>query len=271
MILHRMASAIKNRDWSQIITEILIVVIGIFIGLQVDDWNTARQERAEGEEYLERLYQDLKFDAAHFEQLELDVGTKQYSLNIVEDIVNTGDLNWSGNITFSLIGENTVEVRQEANIDLFGAIEYSTVYGWSFPNVRTTTFVDLQNSGNLAIIDNNDLRYAISFYYEESLNAYTRTLARITGYASMAYKIIDGGARTSFGHTNQHDVTIYDQADFDPKVSASEFIDRAQDEDFQEFLHAEKNYSGFLAQMVKEQQARTQTLIDLIDKTRAQN
>tara|TARA_R110002096_G_C14643844_1_gene725776 strand:- start:1327 stop:2127 length:801 start_codon:yes stop_codon:yes gene_type:complete len=266
-----MASAIKNRNWSQIITEILIVVIGIFIGLQVDDWNSERKKKAEGEEYLERLYQDLKFDADHFAQIKLDVGTKQYSLKSVENIVNTGDLDWSGNITFSIIGENTVGARQEANIDLFGALEYSTVYGWSFPNVRTTTFVDLQNSGNLAIIDNNDLRYAISFYYEESLNAYTRILARSTGYAQMAYKIIDGGARTSFGHANQDDMTIYDQADFDLKVSATDFLDRAQEEVFQELLRAEKNYSGFLIQMIKEQQTRTQTLISQIDKARSQS
>ena len=48
MIISRLASAIRHQNWSQIITEILIVVIGIFIGLQVDDWNTSRQERAEG-------------------------------------------------------------------------------------------------------------------------------------------------------------------------------------------------------------------------------
>ena len=42
MILNRLAKGIKNQDWFVVVLEIFIVVIGIYIGLQVDDWNKAR-------------------------------------------------------------------------------------------------------------------------------------------------------------------------------------------------------------------------------------
>jgi len=43
MILQKLASAIRRQDWFQVTIEILIVVIGIFLGLQVTEWNETRQ------------------------------------------------------------------------------------------------------------------------------------------------------------------------------------------------------------------------------------
>jgi hypothetical protein len=45
MILRRIAHAVRKQDWSTIVVEILIVVIGILIGLQVDGWNERRETR----------------------------------------------------------------------------------------------------------------------------------------------------------------------------------------------------------------------------------
>ena len=42
MILQRITASLKKRDWETVVLEILIVVVGIFIGLQVDDWNRSR-------------------------------------------------------------------------------------------------------------------------------------------------------------------------------------------------------------------------------------
>ena len=59
MIIARLASAIRHQNWSQIITEILIVVIGIFLGLQVTQWNEGRAERVEENRYLIRLHSEV--------------------------------------------------------------------------------------------------------------------------------------------------------------------------------------------------------------------
>ena len=59
MILRRLAEGIKNQDWFVVMVEIMIVVVGIFIGLQVDDWNEDRKERAEEQNILENLRNEV--------------------------------------------------------------------------------------------------------------------------------------------------------------------------------------------------------------------
>ena len=38
MILQKLASAIRRQDWFQVVIEVLIVIVGIFLGLQVQSW-----------------------------------------------------------------------------------------------------------------------------------------------------------------------------------------------------------------------------------------
>ena len=71
MILRKLAESIRQQNWFTVLVEILIVVIGIFVGLQVDDWNRTRIQLSEESEYLTRLSDDLnesiegtKFDIA---------------------------------------------------------------------------------------------------------------------------------------------------------------------------------------------------------------
>lgn len=59
MILRRLANAIQQQDWFTVVLEILIVVAGIFIGLQVDDWNNLRKDRSDEQHYLNRLHDEI--------------------------------------------------------------------------------------------------------------------------------------------------------------------------------------------------------------------
>ena len=55
MILQRLATSIRKQDWFTVAIETLIVVLGVFIGLQVNNWNAARADRAEERQLLGRL------------------------------------------------------------------------------------------------------------------------------------------------------------------------------------------------------------------------
>jgi len=59
MIIGRIAHAITRQDWSTLLIELFVLVLGIFIGLQVDDWNSARIDRQDEREFLLRLQADL--------------------------------------------------------------------------------------------------------------------------------------------------------------------------------------------------------------------
>jgi hypothetical protein len=55
MILQRLSSALRQQHWTAILIELLVLIIGIFAGLQVDDWNQQRKERVLEQAYLKRL------------------------------------------------------------------------------------------------------------------------------------------------------------------------------------------------------------------------
>jgi hypothetical protein len=44
MILRRLTNAIRNQDWFTVVIETLIVVFGVFMGIQVANWNAERLE-----------------------------------------------------------------------------------------------------------------------------------------------------------------------------------------------------------------------------------
>ena len=59
MITKRFLEHLKNQHWTGVFIELAIVVVGVFIGLQVDNWNQARQDRGLERQYLERLREDM--------------------------------------------------------------------------------------------------------------------------------------------------------------------------------------------------------------------
>lgn len=60
MILSRMIAHVKKQQWTGAFIELAIVILGVFIGLQVNNWNTARHDRALETQYLKRLRDDFK-------------------------------------------------------------------------------------------------------------------------------------------------------------------------------------------------------------------
>jgi hypothetical protein len=84
MILRRLAEAIAGQNWFIVLIEVLVVVVGIFIGLQVDDWNEARKESARETVYLQRLLADteemIAQHTAHVERAHSWIGALLVSL-----------------------------------------------------------------------------------------------------------------------------------------------------------------------------------------------
>jgi hypothetical protein len=59
MIPRRIAVHVKAQNWFAVFLDFIIVVAGVFIGIQVSNWNAARIERGQEREYLSRLREDF--------------------------------------------------------------------------------------------------------------------------------------------------------------------------------------------------------------------
>ena len=60
MILQRLTNAFRKQDWFTVLIETLIVVLGVFLGLQVNNWNEARAAKARKAEIIAALITDLQ-------------------------------------------------------------------------------------------------------------------------------------------------------------------------------------------------------------------
>ena len=63
MILTRLAKSFRDHDWFTGFVELLLLVIGIFFGFQLDRWNEGRLDQQQANEYRQQLIVDLEVEA----------------------------------------------------------------------------------------------------------------------------------------------------------------------------------------------------------------
>ena len=141
MILRRLGEAIAEQNWFVIIIEVLVVVIGIFIGLQVDDWNAARNDRKDEQDFLQRLHSDLLLG----EELSSRVRTRR--LDRLQFVMSASD------VLFGRAGRDTLS--EEECI----AIGSANFFNINVPSLAA--FDELVGTGRLAIIEDTQLRSAL--------------------------------------------------------------------------------------------------------------
>lgn len=62
MLLRRMIQHVREQNWTAIAIDFVIVVVGVFIGIQVANWNESLAEDRLGRAYAARLRADLEQD-----------------------------------------------------------------------------------------------------------------------------------------------------------------------------------------------------------------
>ena len=60
MLLRRVIQHVQTENWFAVTIDFFIVVDGVFVGLQVQDWNEDRKERIEGRELLSRIHEETR-------------------------------------------------------------------------------------------------------------------------------------------------------------------------------------------------------------------
>ena len=142
MILRRITDAFRKQDWFTVFIETLIVVLGVFIGLQVNNWNESRQQHALKGYYLERLEADLGQTLTHLSDQ------------------NARSLHYRDIIDTFLSTLNDPDTSDE---DLVRALEDYLANGTNLLglNATTATFDDLSATGNLDVLDNPTLVEAL--------------------------------------------------------------------------------------------------------------
>ncbi|WP_375206292.1 hypothetical protein [Hyphococcus sp.] len=67
MLLRRVIDHVKAQNWTAVALDFIIVVVGVFIGIQVSNWNAARGERSAERRALELLLAEAENNVAYSE------------------------------------------------------------------------------------------------------------------------------------------------------------------------------------------------------------
>ena len=80
MLLRRITQHVKDQNWTAVALDFAIVVIGVFLGLQFANWNTARLEAREEQQILIRLQAELET------AIEVQVAYRSYADQRLDDL-----------------------------------------------------------------------------------------------------------------------------------------------------------------------------------------
>lgn len=67
MILRSLTQHVRDQNWFAVALDFFIVVFGVFIGLQVNNWNAARADRDLIDRYVAQLVDDIRSDITDIE------------------------------------------------------------------------------------------------------------------------------------------------------------------------------------------------------------
>ncbi len=116
--------------------EILLVVIGILIALNINNNNEVSKQRAQEVHYLKNIKTDLKLNIAHLDKY---IETRQTAINSANKIIEH------------------YEGKPITDLEVFN-VHTVNIYTWRKFNQINNTFQELMNSGNLALISNDSIK-----------------------------------------------------------------------------------------------------------------
>jgi hypothetical protein len=150
MLLRRVIAHVKKQEWTAIAIDFVIVVVGVFVGVQAANWNEARADAARAQGYLERIHSDLEADLANYDNRIRFWGKVSRYGRTGLDHADTGRT--PGQTQWNLL----LAYFQSSQV-----AEFVT---------QSTTYDEIKSAGELALIADLGLRNVLARYYTEAGN-----------------------------------------------------------------------------------------------------
>lgn len=171
MLLRRITKHVKDQNWFAVGIDFVIVVIGVFIGIQVANWNEVRQERQLEQTILERMHDEvemLELEHARISDRERQTREQLYEIRLI------------------LLGVKPV---RPFSLEECTAISRSSAT--FLPEVTIAIIDELIATGRLDLIRNPDIRRGVSTLNQLQRVRRTAFETYLTGTVEMVRKYPD--------------------------------------------------------------------------------
>ena len=147
MLLRRLMAHVRNENWFAVVLDLLVVVVGLFIGLQVDTWWEDRKEAQFEAVYLAELREDFEANRSSL------LNQIQVAEQTIRDMVTLH--------AQSLLAEPSLSVA-ELN-QRFASIHHMPTFA-----VTSRVYDNLTGSGDLRLLRDRSLKNALADYYAKA-------------------------------------------------------------------------------------------------------
>jgi hypothetical protein len=145
MILRRVIEHVKHQNWTAVALDFIIVVVGVFIGIQLGNWNEERQNHEIGADYIFRLETDLGYEIANWRHLtDYYKNTRRHAVAALDAFDNSNQLD------------------SAFLVDLYQASQQ-----WNVTVLRGA-YDELISTGRIVYIEPDDIRRLLANHYERS-------------------------------------------------------------------------------------------------------
>ena len=148
MLLRRVIEHVREQNWTAIGIDFVIVVAGVFVGIQVANWNAARADKVRAQAYLARIRVNLEADATSIRRRQVFWGL----------VMRHG----KDAIRYAETGER---VDGSAWKTVLAFYQASQLWQWV---TSDSTYQEMRSGGELGLIRDQGLRDALSQYYLEN-------------------------------------------------------------------------------------------------------
>jgi len=145
MVIQRIISRFRAQDWTALISELLIVVVGIFIAIQADRWWEQQDDLQQEQLYIERLAEDI----------ERDIANISYAIELAAFRLEFADL-----LIRAAIEPEVARNEPER----FLAAVHQSAFTYT-PALSSDTFEELRSTGKLGLMRDEKLKAALFEYY----------------------------------------------------------------------------------------------------------
>lgn len=146
-VLGRFGRQVREHDWFAVLLELLIVIVGVFLGIQAANWNEGRKAQQEERRYYGQLIDDLRTDVR---MLGAAVERSRMHDQAAEDVLAALDRG----------------LPEQSDYGRFALdIHYA---GYLFvPQAARRTYDELISTGNLGILRDEGAKRDIASYYAD--------------------------------------------------------------------------------------------------------
>jgi hypothetical protein len=179
LILNRISTAIRKRDWMAVAIEFAVVVLGIFVALQAEGWNQERTDRRLEQVYIARLTDETRANLETLRQHE----------QIYEDKVR---------FIMALPGMNLDQVVEDDTGAFMHRLDNSSYI--AIPDLRSESYDELESSGRLALLRDARLRSEIASNLNDYRSARPVFDRPFGGYRRLLFETLPGQSYYVFRH-----------------------------------------------------------------------